>query len=131
MNDAKMFLSNNATIMYSDFVASLIKKFPDYRLELCHAAMGVSGEAGELSDAIKRNAIYGKPADVDNIVEELGDLEFYMQDIRAKYGITRQQTLQANISKLEKRYIDLSYSDEAAIARADKNNVIDNVEDQS
>lgn len=107
-------------VFYDSFVSTLIKKFDDPRLELCHAAMGVTGEAGELCDAIKRHVVYGKDADIKNIVEELGDLEFYMQDVRNKYGIARDTTLQANADKLGERYKGLMYTDEAAIARADK-----------
>lgn len=107
-------------IPYAEFVEKLIKKFPDRRLELCHAAMGVTGEAGELCDAIKKHAVYGKEADCKNILEELGDLEFYMEVVRAQYSIHRDETLQANAMKLAERYRDLEYSDEAAIARADK-----------
>jgi NTP pyrophosphatase (non-canonical NTP hydrolase) len=107
-------------ILYTEFVNTLIKKFDDPRLELCHSAMGVTGEAGKLSDAIKKHAIYGKEPDIKNIIEELGDLEFFMQDIRTKYGISRSITLQANADKLCDRYKGLVYSDEAAIARADK-----------
>ena len=107
-------------VSYEEFVFGLIKKFDDWRLAHAHSGMGCTGEAGELSDAIKRHAIYGKPVDLANIVEELGDLEFYMQDVRTKYGITREDTLQGNAEKLEKRYVGLVYSDEAAIARADK-----------
>lgn len=113
-------LLHGVPVLYKDFVSKLIKEFDDPRLELCHAAMGVTGEAGELCDAIKRHAIYGKDADVGNIIEELGDLEFYMQDVRNKYNISREGILQANAEKLRKRYADLVYSDEAAIARADK-----------
>lgn len=107
-------------ISYSLFVSKLIKKFEDRRLELCHAAMGVSGEAGELLDAIKKHAIYGKTADWDNIVEELGDLEFFMENIRTLYGVTRQETLDANAEKLTSRYVGLAYTDAAAINRTDK-----------
>ncbi len=107
-------------MLYKDFVRALIKKFDDPRLELCHSAMGAFGEVGELCDAIKRHVIYGKPADRVNIVEELGDLEFYLEDIRTKYSITRQETLQDNADKLAIRYKGLSYSDQAAINRADK-----------
>jgi hypothetical protein len=42
-----------------------------------HMAIGVSGEAGELLDTIKKFAIYQKPLDFTNLIEELGDIEFY------------------------------------------------------
>jgi uncharacterized protein YabN with tetrapyrrole methylase and pyrophosphatase domain len=53
------------------------------------------------------------------MVEELGDLEFYMERIRQIVGITREETLKANIEKLSVRY-GKTYSNEAAQARADK-----------
>ena len=66
-------------------------------------------------------AIYGKPLDRENVIEELGDLEFYMEGLRQGLGITREETLQANVAKLGARYAAGKYSDKAAIARADKN----------
>jgi NTP pyrophosphatase (non-canonical NTP hydrolase) len=87
---------------------------------LMHMAIGISGEAGELLDAIKKQVIYRKPLDRENVLEELGDLEFYMEGIRQGLGITREQCLEANIAKLGKRYEGLKYSDGAAQGRADK-----------
>jgi NTP pyrophosphatase (non-canonical NTP hydrolase) len=87
---------------------------------LLHMAVGVSGEAGELLDAVKKHAVYTKPLDRDNIIEELGDLEFYMAGLRDALGITRQETLAANIRKLSLRYSTGSYTDQQAQARADK-----------
>ncbi len=92
---------------------------PD-RCHFLHMAVGVSGESGELLDAVKKAAIYGKPIDRENVVEELGDLEFYMEGLRQGLGITREETLQANVAKLGARYAAGKYSDKAAIARADK-----------
>lgn len=87
---------------------------------LNHAAMGVAGEAGELIDAIKKHTVYGKPLDRENIIEELGDLRFYIQAMQNVLGITESEVLQANANKLAKRYRGLRYTDQAAIARADK-----------
>jgi len=87
---------------------------------MLHMAVGISGEAGELLDAVKKAAIYCKPIDRENVIEELGDLEFYMEGLRQGLGITREVTLAANIAKLSIRYSKGSYSNEAAQARADK-----------
>lgn len=81
--------------------------------------MGISGEAGELLDAVKKPTMYGKPWDRDNVIEELGDMEFYMERFRQIMGITRQQTIQHNHDKLSKRY-PKGYSNKAAAERADK-----------
>lgn len=87
---------------------------------LLHMAVGVCGESGELMDAIKKAAIYQKPLDRENVIEELGDLEFFMEGLRQGLGITREETIEHNINKLGKRYVDTVYSDDQAQARADK-----------
>jgi NTP pyrophosphatase (non-canonical NTP hydrolase) len=106
-------------IRYDRFVAKLLKPLPD-QLNACHIALGITGEAGELADAIKKEYIYNKPRDLANIIEELGDLEFYLQAAYDHYGLTRDKVIQDNATKLQKRYAKLYYTDEAAIARADK-----------
>lgn len=85
-----------------------------------HMAVGISGEAGELIDAVKKSAIYNKPLDRENVIEELGDIEFYMEGLRQSLNITREETIYANIAKLGKRYAGGKYSNDAAQQRADK-----------
>jgi len=87
---------------------------------ILHMAVGISGEAGELLDAIKKHVIYQKPIDLENVVEELGDLEFYIEGLRQSLAITRQETIDHNIAKLSVRYSKGSYSDQQAHQRADK-----------
>ncbi len=84
-----------------------------------HMAVGIAGEAGELLDAIKKGVIYNKPFDEPNIIEELGDLEFYMEGLRQAFGLTREAVIQHNVEKLSIRY-EHGYSDTAAQTRADK-----------
>jgi uncharacterized protein YabN with tetrapyrrole methylase and pyrophosphatase domain len=107
-------------IRYDKFV-ELLFKVMNLGMMKAHCAMGISGEAGELADCIKKEIIYGKPLDRENLVEELGDLRFYIQATQNLYGITDQEVLQHNANKLSERYAGLAYSDEAAIVRADKN----------
>lgn len=47
-------------------------------LDLLHCATGLVTESAELVDAIKKHVFYGKPLDVVNIKEELGDLLWYI-----------------------------------------------------
>lgn len=112
---------------HAELVARLVKPGHEIHRELIqsvchriHMALGIAGEAGELVDAIKKNAIYCRAIDIANVVEELGDLEFYMEGLRAELGITREETLLANIDKLNRRYKLGKYSDEQATERADK-----------
>lgn len=92
--------------------------------DLLHMAIGIASESGELLDAVKKAIIYRKPVDINNVVEELGDLEFFLEGVRQNLNITRSETLEANLIKLSTgpnaRYKS-GYSDAAAIARADKN----------
>ena len=90
---------------------------------LVHMALGIAGEAGELVDAIKKHTIYQKTLDIENVIEELGDLEFYMEGLRSALKITRDETLKANIKKLSKRYKNFRYTDKQAINRKDKKKV--------
>lgn len=86
-----------------------------------HMATGISGEAGEILEVIKKHVIYQKPLNSDNLIEELGDIEFYLEGLRQGFGITREECLQNNILKLTKRYAKLHYDDADAINRVDKN----------
>lgn len=111
---------------HADLVRNLAKDGEVIRTELSageahtiHMMMGICGEAGELLDAIKKSAIYRKQLDRENVIEELGDMEFYMEGLRQGLGITREETLVQNIKKLTRRYGD-KYSDDAAKNRADK-----------
>lgn len=107
-------------IPYNKFVAVLAKKMPDVKQELIHGAVGISGEAGELLDAVKKHWIYNEQLDVENVLEEMGDIRFYMQMIMNMFGWTMQDLENHNRLKLSKRYQNLQYSDAAAQARADK-----------
>jgi NTP pyrophosphatase (non-canonical NTP hydrolase) len=112
---------------YHDMVSTLakpgeaiIESLSPEKAHLIHMAIGVSGESGELLDAIKKHVIYNKAVDRENVIEELGDLEFYMEGLRQGLNITREETIHANIAKLGKRYAAATYSDQAAQERADK-----------
>lgn len=112
---------------HSELVTALVKNPQDIRatlslqkINLFHMMIGISGEAGELLDQIKKHIIYDKPLDRENVVEELGDLEFYMEGLRQELGITREETIEGNIKKLSVRYGQLKYRNEDAIARVDK-----------
>ena len=106
-------------LRYDLFVKQLFKADTAEGM-MIHAALGVAGEAGELVDAIKKRCIYGKPLDVHNVIEELGDLRFYMEALMNVLEIEDSEVLQHNVNKLAVRYKSLTYSSEAAIGRADK-----------
>ncbi len=99
---------------------AILESLTPQRAHLWHMASCVPGEAGELFDAVKKSVIYGKPIDIENVVEELGDIEFYLRGLRDALGITREETLRSNVAKLGKRYASGAFSDAQAQQRADK-----------
>lgn len=105
--------------LYKHFVQHLSKKMPTFGDDLMHAAIGIAGEAGELLDAVKKTWVYNKVLDRANVVEELGDLNFYMQHLQNLLQISDDEIVEANIAKLRKRYAE-GYSDKAAQERVDK-----------
>lgn len=112
---------------YSDFVLSICKPGKDIIEDMeprkaheLHMAIGVAGEAGELLDAIKKYVVYNKDLDLENVIEELGDLEFYMEGLRSSLGVSRTEVIVHNVRKLSRRYSAGSFSNKQAQDRADK-----------
>lgn len=105
---------------YDIFVERLFNKLDSDKAALAHAVMGITGEAGELTDAVKKHWAYGKELDQANVIEELGDLRFYYQAMLNMFGLTDEDVCAMNMSKLQVRYPTGVYRDQDAIARADK-----------
>lgn len=115
---------------YSAFVQSLRKdplallaEATPEKLNLDHAIIGICTEAGEIADAVKKHTIYNQPLDtarLRHIIEELGDIEFFLELLRSQLFITRDDCLKANIVKLGERYKSLVYTDTHAKLRLDK-----------
>lgn len=118
---------------YAQFVESLCKPGIDILVQmeprdahLTHMAMGVAGEAGELLDAIKKSVMYRKPLDRENVLEECGDILFFVQGIlnhfssKEEDSVTIHDVIRMNTEKLSKRYHTGRYSNEQAQQRADK-----------
>lgn len=100
--------------------AAMLATMTPEQTDLLHAALGVTTEAGELGDAIKKHAIYQKPLAHENVVEELADLRFCMAAIMNNLGIGEMELYEQINRKLGRRYADGAYSDAQAQRRADK-----------
>jgi len=105
----------------------ILQSLTPEKCHLWHMATGASTEAGELLGAVKNHLIYNNPVDVENIIEELGDLLFYLQGVIQYLQDTIKEPclidiftiLMYNIQKLENRYKE-KYSDKEAQERRDK-----------
>lgn len=80
---------------------------------LLHAAIGLITEGGELLDAVQANIFGGKTLDEINVVEELGDAQWYMALAASELGVTLEKVQEINISKLKLRYPEKFTEDKA------------------
>lgn len=65
--------------------------------------LGLCGEAGEVSEPIKKYLRGSGPVDVSALRLELGDVLHYWCAIANFYGITLESILKANVNKLAAR----------------------------
>ena len=80
-------------------------KYPEGSTDrLLHAAMGLTTEAGEFLDALKKHLFYGKPLDLVNLREEIGDIMWYLAIACSALGTDFETEQARNIAKLRKRY---------------------------
>ena len=86
-------------------------------IRLDHAVTGICTEAGEIADAIKKHKFYGKELDRANLIEELGDLYWYINIAQDVLGVTTEEVQRINNAKLMKRYSSGKFTEEAAINR--------------
>lgn len=81
---------------------------------LINAALGLTGEAGEVADIVKKSYYQGHELDFDAIVEELGDVAWYIALACQALGVSMENVLKMNIEKLENRY---PYGFDASMSR--------------
>ena len=93
------------------------ERFQDCKMiDAYHGAIGICTESGELLDAYKKYLWYGKKLDLPNILEEVGDLLFYVNAVLKAHNFTFEQAMDINIKKLRKRYGE-SFSEEKSLKR--------------
>lgn len=73
-------------------------------IRLLHGAMGLCTESAELLDMLKKHIFYGKPLDLVNAKEEVGDNQWYAGLIIDILRTTMDEVLTVNINKLKARY---------------------------
>lgn len=74
---------------------------------IIYPALGLTGEAGEVSDKIKKvlrdnNGVFTDEKKLE-IAKELGDVLWYVSTMARDIGYTLQQVAQMNIDKLQSR----------------------------
>ena len=74
---------------------------------LLTAALGMSAEAGEFTEVVKKIILQGKPYNEENafhLKRELGDIFWYLAQACMALDISFEEVLQMNYEKLSARY---------------------------
>jgi NTP pyrophosphatase (non-canonical NTP hydrolase) len=74
---------------------------------LLTAGVGINAEGGEFLEIIKKMIFQGKPFNEDNrhhMIVELGDIMWYVAQACMALGVSIDEVIAGNVTKLEKRY---------------------------
>jgi NTP pyrophosphatase (non-canonical NTP hydrolase) len=86
-------------------------------IDIANFCMGLAGETGEVIDYIKKGLFHGHELDRQKIIDELGDVLWYVSAIAtACDDISLNDVLWRNVEKLRARYPD-GFSEERSINR--------------
>jgi NTP pyrophosphatase (non-canonical NTP hydrolase) len=73
-------------------------------LNLAVAGLGLTGEAGEVADLIKKTVGHGHALDRDKVLEEVGDVLWYVAMLTTLLDADLSSIAAANVEKLRRRY---------------------------
>ncbi|WP_179876816.1 nucleoside triphosphate pyrophosphohydrolase family protein [Bacillus wiedmannii] len=123
---------------FSDFDASVKRtwKDQDFKDAVSNAALGLTGEAGEVADLIKKAVYHGRGfhnvEDGDpefsgmiyeqEVLDELSDVLYYVDAMAQEFGYGLEDVAKHNKEKLEKRFPE-GFSTEDSAQKADRNTV--------
>ena len=111
--DSKQYIKD-ATRTESNNFEAIAERMKDHgTICLMHGAIGLTTEAGEFIDALKKHVYYGKELDRVNLAEEMGDLFWYLAIIADELKVDFESVMKTNIDKLRARYGE-KFSEEKA-----------------
>lgn len=85
---------------------------------LTNGVMGLCGESGECCDIMKKHLFQGHELDREKLIDELGDVAWYLAETAAALDADLESVLQHNVEKLRKRYPE-GFDPEKSIHRAE------------
>ena len=86
---------------YQEFVKSM--KVYSEKHAIVYPALGLVGEAGEISEKVKKWLRGDKELDKQGLLKELGDPLWYIASLADDLGFTLQDVVDANVEKLSSR----------------------------
>ena len=94
---------SNTEIFQREARRSLRDDLP-YEAMCSNMCMGLAGEIGEVIDIMKKHIYQGKELDITDVIEEVGDVLWYIANFCNVNNITMDECMESNIKKLRKRY---------------------------
>ena len=73
---------------------------------LINGVMGLCGESGEVIDLVKKHLAQGHELDREKMIDELGDVAWYIAETATALGADLEEVFSRNIENLKKRYPD-------------------------
>jgi len=109
LKDYEAFVGSTISQPSSGFsvLESRLRDFGVLIPELLTASFGLTAEAGEFTEVVKKIVFQGKPLDEDNIFHlkrELGDVLWYVVVACKALNITLEDAIVMNVEKLSARY---------------------------
>ena len=95
-------------------------EIPDTEIMAVWDVIGLTGEAGEVADLVKKGVFHRHGLDLPKIEKELGDTLWYVAALCTTLGLDMSAIMQANIEKLKVRYPN-GYTSEDSLRRVDVN----------
>lgn len=86
---------------YQEFVKAM-KVYPE-KHAIVYPALGLVGEAGEISEKVKKWLRGDRELDREGLLKEMGDPLWYLASLADDLGYTLQEVVDANIEKLTSR----------------------------
>ena len=116
--------TSNPSKDHTSFINSLMElreqEFPTERM--LTAAVGMSAEAGEFTEIVKKIVFQGKPVTQENLFHlkrELGDIMWYVSQACIGLDISIEEVIQMNFEKLNARYPEGAFSIERSENRVE------------
>ena len=94
---------SNTEIFQREARRSLRDDLP-YEAICSNMCMGLAGEIGEVIDIMKKHIYQGKELDITDVIEEVGDVLWYIANFCNINNITMDECMESNMKKLRKRF---------------------------
>lgn len=111
-------LQNNAGLTLDQYQHLSARTAVSDNLAMLNYGLGISGEAGEVSDLIKKCFFHGHDDGNLELAKELGDVLWYISQIAREANLSLSEIAEGNIEKLQKRYPE-GFSEHASVNRSE------------